>query len=241
MDLSFDESVIKQVEQEEKDRGKPYGAIERVTRAAELQKIYLSEEACNDAKKVLIDLQGQVRDLVKAGASIASLKPEFMKLGTALGMTASGKSSKASANPEDVKAKIKFPTTAERQAAILLAITESGIEKLQSGHIPQALVTQEASANLRIHGAVLGMKNGKEIDNLPPTSVQAAYKKLCQQPVRMTEEDKQTSGITTGNPVKVKIREAFSSSDVAAARATISGMADRIKKDLHELDQKLNQ
>ncbi len=225
MKIDFDKDILDEIEKKEKERGKPFGQLERLEMATELQKQRYSAKACEEAKDMLIDLQNRVRDLKAIKVSVSSLKGEYAKLGTALGIKAGGKQT---AEPT-VEKKLR-PTTDERKAAILQAFTDGSIEPLKSGHFPQAAVSKQAAKIL--YDAGTRWSKGQSEPILPAPSVQAAYKALCQQSEPMTEEDKQATGNPTGKPVKVKLLKAVTDNLDAEkkwAYEVISSLINRVK------------
>ncbi len=229
MKISFDKDVLAEIEKKEADRGKPFGELERLQMATKLQTERYSANACQEAKDMLVDLQNRVRDLKAIDVSVSSLKGEYLKLGTALGIKAGGKQT-----AEPTAEKKLRPTTDERKAAILVAYTDGGIEPLESGHLPQSAVTTKAADIL--YKAGTRWRENQTGPVLPAPTVQASYKALCQQSEPMTEKDKQASGNPTGKPVKVKLLKSITD-NIDAEKKWAYEVLEALKNRLKEIAQ----
>ena len=231
----IDEDILKQVAKVEKERvasgGKPMGDLDKLTLATKLQKEKISTEACTGIAKQLQELTTKVNDLSGNGIGVSSLRSEYLKLGTALGIsrTKTRSEQKPLAQP-------KVPSVQEREAAILLAFKTAGVKKLKSGHFSKTLIHNAAVQILKDAGAVI-IVDGKERGfTLSPTQVQGAFKNLCQASVDMTAEDIQIVATVLGQnprgkPVKIALKKtvADDKAAVTAAKKRIADFKQRIE------------
>lgn len=230
----IDADILKEVEKIAKEKiasgGKPMGDLAKLNLATKLQTEKISEEACSEIKELLVEITGKVADLRSNEVPTGSLKAEYLKLGTALGISRT-KSDTSKPRTRQQKA----PTPQEREAAILLAFKDGKVKPLKSGHYSKALITYRAVEILKDAGACM-IINGEERGlTLSPTQVQAPFAKLCQATVAMTQEDIQkvteiTGQVPRGNPVKIGLKENIKKDQslTIAAKKNIKDMKIRI-------------
>jgi len=232
----IDAEILKQVEKIAKEKiasgGKPMGDLAKLNLATKLQTEKISEEACSEIKELLIEITGKVADLRSNDIPTGSLKAEYLKLGTALGISRT-----KSDTPKPRSNQPKAPTPQEREAAILLAFNDGTVEPLKSGHYPKALIHNRAVEILKEAGAALIVDGQERGFALSPTQVQAPFTKLCQASVNLTQEDidvvtKLTGQAPRGTPVKIALKKTVEKdkAGLTAAKKRITEFKDRISQ-----------
>jgi hypothetical protein len=232
----IDPEILKEVERIAKEKiasgGKPMGDLAKLNLATKLQTEKISEEACAEIKELLVEITGKVSDLRSNDIPTGSLKAEYLKLGTALGISRTKPDA-----PKPRSNQPKAPTPQEREAAILLAFKDGTVKPLKSGHYPKALIHNRAVEILKEAGARIIVSGDERVFNLSPTQVQAPFANLCQASVALTQEDidtvtQITGQVPRGTPVKIALKKTVEKDTAAltAAKKRITEFKERISQ-----------
>lgn len=173
----------------------------------------LSASLCKDALNTLQGLTHTVRDLRKNSVPVGSLRAEYAKLGTALGIN----------RKKDPITDSSRPTSKERAAAIVVAFADGKVpNKLEKGLYPKTSIVMGANACLTNYNAAFGQ--------LEPSEINPVISKVCIRPEALTVQDKKVAPGGRGKGAKTKLMKPFTTAaEIAKAKAILEQYKERIK------------
>ncbi len=173
----------------------------------------LAENLCKDALSTLEGLTVTVRDLRKNSVPVGSLRAEYAKLGTALGIS----------RTTTVKVASSRPNSKERAAAIVVAFAKRLVaNKLDKGLYPKTSIVMGANACLTNYNPNFG--------ELTVSEINPVINSCCIKPEAMTADDKKLAPGGRGKEVKTKLMKPFTApAEIAKAKTILEQYRERIR------------
>jgi hypothetical protein len=188
------------------------GMAELLKRQRDVRNL-LSANLCRDALNTLKGLTDTVRDLRKNSVPVGSLKGEYAKLGTALGVS----------RTTTVKVASSRPNSKERAAAIIVAFAERNVpNKLEKGLYPKTSIVMGANACLT--------NFNPKFDQLTAAEVNPVINSTCITVAALTADDKKIAPGGRGKEVKTKLMKPLTTAaEIAKAKTILKQYKERIK------------